>query len=64
LTDDQVQALSYIRTSPLVQIIESRINRRTVLVDTDSFKKYDEGEKLFTMEFSISYTDPIPSQTV
>lgn len=64
LSDGQVQALAFIRTSPLVQIIASRTDRRTVLVDTDSFRKYDEGEKLFTMEFSVSYTDPIQSQTV
>jgi len=64
LTFDQVQELSAIRTSPLVQIIESRTNRRTVLVDVESFKVYDEGEKLYTMEFYVSFTDPIPSQSV
>lgn len=64
LTLDQLNALAYIKTSPCVQIVYSRTDRRTVLVDTDSFKKYDEGEKLYTLEFSISYTDPIPSQSV
>lgn len=58
----QVEALKYIRTSPLVQIMYSRTNRRTVIVDTDSFKVYDEREKTFTMEFKIRFTDDIPSQ--
>lgn len=64
LTLQQLNALAYIKTSPCVQIIYSRTDRRTVIVDTDSFKKYDEGEKQYIMEFSISYTDPIPSQAV
>lgn len=64
LTQNQLDALSYIKTSPLVQIVESRTDRRTVIVDTDSFKKYDEVEKLFTIQFTISYTDDIASQRV
>lgn len=64
LTLNQLDALSHIRTSPLVQIVESRVDRRTVIVDTDSFKQYDEGEKLFTLIFTITYTDDIPSQRV
>lgn len=58
----QVEALKYIRISPLVQIIYSRISRRTVIVDTDSFKVYDEKDKLFSLEFKIRFTDDIPSQ--
>lgn len=64
LTMNQLDALSYIRTSPLVQLVESRVDRRTLIVDTDSFKKYDEGEKLYTLIFTINYTDDIPSQRV
>lgn len=62
LTMNQLDALTHIRTSPLVQIIESRTDRRTVIVDNDSFKKYDEGDKLYTLIFTITYTDDIPSQ--
>lgn len=62
LSVDQVQALKYIRTSPLVQIVYSRIDRRTVLVDTDTFKVYDEGDKTFSISFKIRFTDDIPSQ--
>ena len=64
LTINQLEALDVIKTSPLVQIIEGRTDRRTVIVDSDSFKKYDEADKLFTIQFSISYTDDIPSQRV
>jgi hypothetical protein len=64
LSLSQVNTLSYIRTSPVVQIVVSRNDRRTVLVDTDSFKKYSEGEKVFTMTFKITFTDQIPSQKI
>lgn len=64
LTQNQLEALTSIKTSPLVQIVESRTDRRTVIVDNDSFKKYDEIDKLFTIQFTISYTDDIPSQRV
>ncbi len=64
LTLNQLDALKHIKTSPLVQIVESRIDRRTVLVDTDSFKIYDERDRLFTLQFTITYTDTIPSQRV
>jgi hypothetical protein len=62
LSLNQLEALTEIRTSPLVQIMYSRTNRRTVLVDQDSFTKYDEKDKVFTVEFKITFTDNIPSQ--
>ncbi len=64
LSLSQLNSLSYLKSSSLVQIINSRVDRRTVLVDTDSFKKYSELDKLYTLQFSITYTDEIPSQTV
>jgi len=64
LTLNQLDALKYIKTSPVVQIVESRVDRRTVIVDTDSFKIYDERDKLFTLQFTLTYTDNIPSQRV
>lgn len=64
LTRNQLEALSYIKVSPVVQIINSRTDRRTVLVDKDSFKKYSESEKLFTIQFTINYTDDIPAQSL
>lgn len=64
MTLEQLNAVKYIRTSPLVQMVTSRQNRKTVLVDQDSFKVYDEGDKLYSISFTISLTDNIPSQTV
>lgn len=64
LTENQRDVLSYIKVSPLVQIVNSRTDRRTIIVDTDSVKIYDESERLFTIQFAISYTDELPSQIV
>lgn len=64
LSLNQLEALSCIRTSPLVQLVYSRLDRRTVIVDDDSFKKYDEADKLHTLQFKIFFTDEIPSQRV
>lgn len=64
LTLDQVNALSMIRRSPLVQIIVDRGDRRTVLVDSDSWVKYDEKDKLYSISFKIRYTDKNASQRV
>lgn len=64
LTQDEADAISYIKSSPLVQIVNSRTDRRTVLVDTDSFTKYRDGDKTYTVQFNILYTDDIPSQRV
>jgi hypothetical protein len=61
LTLAQLQAVKYIRSSILVQEIYSAGARRTVLVDNSSFRAYDEGDKLYTIEFRINYTDDIPS---
>lgn len=64
LSFNQLQALKYIRTSPLVQIVYSRIDRLTVIVDTDSFKVYDEADKLFSVAFKVRFTNNVPSQRV
>jgi len=64
LSLNQQQALRSIRTSPLVQIVYSRINRRTVIVDSDSFKDFDESDKLYSMQFKVKFTNTLPSQRV
>lgn len=64
LSLNQLNVLKSIRTSPLVQIMTTRTNRRTVIVDTDSFKVYDERDKLFSVQFKIKFTNNIPSQRV
>jgi len=64
LTESQVEAISYIKTSPLVTIVNSIYDRRVVIIDSDSFVVLKEIEKLYTIEFNITYTDEIPSQTL
>lgn len=63
LTQNQRDVLKYMKTSPVVQIVVSRTDRRTVLVDSDSFKIYDESEKLYSFQCSITYTDEIAAQS-
>lgn len=62
LTENQRDALKYIKISPVVQIVISRTDRRTVIVDNESFKVYNENEKVFTAKFNISFTDEIAAQ--
>lgn len=62
LTRNQTEALSYIKSSPVVQIMVSRTDRRTVLVDTDSFKKWNESEDLYALQFRIRFTNQRPAQ--
>ena len=64
LTEAEADAISYIKSSVLVQIINSRTDRRTVIVDNDSFVKRKDGDNTFEIAFNISFTDDIPVQTV
>lgn len=64
LTLAQVTGLKYIKTSPLVQIMESSSDRRTVIVDPNSFVVYNETDKIYGIQFTIRYTDDIPSQSL
>jgi len=64
VTSDQLQALQYIKSSILVQEVISRYDKRTVLVDVDSFTVYKEDDKLYDISFTITNTDDIPSQRV
>lgn len=64
LSLNQAQTLAYIKSSVLVQIVYSRHDRRTVLVDQDNFQIYDESQKIFNLQFTLSFTDEIPSQKV
>jgi hypothetical protein len=64
ITLEQLNALQVIRTSPLVQIVNSRDDRLTVLVDQDSYVKYSERDKLYKLSFRISMTNTNASQRV
>lgn len=64
LSLNQLQALKEVRTSPVVQLMVTRLDRRTVIVDSDSFKVYDESEKVFSVQFKVRFTNLLPSQRV
>lgn len=64
ITQSEADAIAYIKSSVLVQIINSRQDRRTVIVDSDSFVVYPDGADLYSIAFNVSFTDDIPSQTV
>ena len=62
ITEEQLNAIAYIKSSVCVQILESQTDRRTVLVDSDSFVKSRDEDKLYSISFTITYTDNIPAQ--
>lgn len=53
-----------IKSAVLVQIITSRRDRTTVIVDTDSFTLVKEANKMHSLTFTITYTADLPSQHV
>lgn len=64
LTSEDADFIAGIKVSSLVQIMESQFNRRTVLVDVSSFRKRTDNEKMHSIEFTIRYTDLLPSQSL
>jgi len=62
ITREEAFALAYIKSSPLVQIIDAA-GRRTVTVDTNSLRITGDGDKLREIEFTITETGDIPAQT-
>jgi hypothetical protein len=62
LTQSELEAIQYIKTSPLVQVIDSRTDRRTVIVDSDSFTVRKDRQDLFEISFTINNTDEVSSQ--
>lgn len=64
VTLEQLQAIEYIKSSIDVYIMESRSNLRSVEVDSDSFVSWEEKNKTYSISFTITYTDDIPSQRV
>lgn len=62
VTEAQLDAIKYIKSSPLVQIITSRTDRRTVIVDADSFTYKQDRQDLYSISFNVLYTDEVGSQ--
>lgn len=65
LTRDQLDYVVGIRLSSLVQQLTSKYDRRTFLVDGNSFKiRSDEEKTVFSIQFTIQETNDIASQSV
>ena len=64
LTQEQVDIISEVKSSTVVQIVNSIYDRRTVIVDKNSFTKRKESDKLFEISFIVTYTDNVASQRV
>ncbi len=64
ITEEQVNDLFRLRLSPLVQIVTSRTDRRTIRPDAGSFTYFKQGDKLFDFVFRFEYTDNFPSQAL
>ncbi len=64
---DTLEGLKYIKTSSLVQVVTGTENTpilRNILVDSSSFRLYQDGDKLYSFEFAFKYTDTIPNQSL
>jgi len=59
-----INAIATIKESPLVQIINSRYDKRTVIVDANSFTIYKDADKTYNISFTITHTDDNPSQSL
>jgi hypothetical protein len=55
VTKDRLDVISEIISSIRVQAWISTTEKITVIVDTDSIKKYSDGDKLYAIEFDIIY---------
>lgn len=51
-----------LKSSPLVQLIGTRRDRRTVIVDSDSIVVVKGSNKIHNLSFTITYTDDYPTQ--
>ncbi len=64
LSDADIDFLSGIKVSSMVQIVVSKYDKRTVITDASSFKKRTDNDKISSLEFTIRYTDNLPSQSL
>lgn len=53
-----------IKSSILVQMVDSRSDKRTVIVDSDSIVVSRDMNKIHNLSFTITYTDDYPTQHV
>lgn len=61
---EQLDAIKWIVSSPLVQIVTSATDKRTVIIEPASLRVYKDQDKTFTIGFNIIYTDELPAQSL
>ena len=59
---EDLQAIEYLKSSIRVEIVNSRSDKRRVIVDNNSWVSYKDIDKLYTISFTLEYTDDIPAQ--
>lgn len=67
LTKAQADALAWIVSSPLVQMLETSggvTTARTLIVSPETMRKYQDRDNLYSISFNVSYTDELPAQTL
>lgn len=64
VTESQKDYISGIKTSHLVQQLSSKYDRRTMIVDAESFTVKNDGDKTYSIEFSIRFTNDIATQSL
>jgi hypothetical protein len=64
LTTAQEDAIKYILSSPLVQVVVSKYDKRTIIVNPSSYKIRKDQDDTRSISFEIAYTDNIPSQSL
>jgi len=64
LTVQQEEAIKQILSSPLVQQVTSKYDRRTVIIDPTTYRIRKDQDDLRTISFDLRYTDDIPSQSL
>ena len=60
--EQAMQIGEQMKSSPLVQLISTRRDRRTVIVDSDSIVVVKGANKIHNLSFTITYTDDYPTQ--
>lgn len=64
VTEDQINYISGIKMSALVNQVTSLYDRRRVIVDKSGFTIKKDGDKLYNITFTIRFTNNIASQSL
>lgn len=64
LSVEEVDSLSTIYSSLLVQICVSKYDRRTVIIETNTLRTRRDQEKTSKINLTVNYTDELPTQSL